>query len=95
MGKNLLTGKSLINVSMPVIIFSDTSVLGRFAEAFVFAPNYLEKAGSVNDPLEQFKLALAYNISVLHFGIDQSKPFNPILGETYQAFVNGAPIYLE
>ena len=65
----MLTGKSLIDVSMPVIIFGDTSVLGRFAEAFVFAPNYLEKAGTIDDPLEQFKLALAYNTSVLHFGI--------------------------
>ena len=43
MGKNLLTGKSMINISMPVIIFSDSSVLGRMAECFVFTPNYFER----------------------------------------------------
>lgn len=43
MGKNLLTGKSVINVSMPVIVFSDSSVLGRMSECFVFSPNYIEK----------------------------------------------------
>lgn len=68
-GKNVLTGKSLINISMPVVIFSDTSCLGRFAEAFVFAPNYLEKAGNIDNVLEQFKLAIAYNTAILHFGI--------------------------
>jgi hypothetical protein len=27
--------------------------------------------------------------------IDMAKPFNPILGETYQAFIDGCPIYGE
>lgn len=27
--------------------------------------------------------------------IGQRKPFNPILGETYQGWINGNPIYLE
>eukprot|EP00828_Plagiopyla_frontata_P032168 TRINITY_DN4197_c0_g1_i1.p1 TRINITY_DN4197_c0_g1~~TRINITY_DN4197_c0_g1_i1.p1 ORF type:complete len:574 (+),score=57.56 TRINITY_DN4197_c0_g1_i1:565-2286(+) len=95
MGKNLLSGKSVINISMPVVVFSDSSVLGRLAECFVFAPNFFEKAGALSNPLDQFKQVLAFNIAVLHFGIEQTKPFNPILGETFQAFINGAPLYME
>ena len=28
-------------------------------------------------------------------GVEQRKPFNPILGETFQARINGYPIYME
>jgi len=31
--------------------------------------------------------------SLLSFDIE--KPFNPILGETYQGFIDGCPIYAE
>ena len=27
--------------------------------------------------------------------IDMEKPFNPILGETFQGWVNGCPVYAE
>ena len=27
--------------------------------------------------------------------INQQKPFNPIIGETFQGFLNGNPVYLE
>ena len=76
----------MINISMPVILFSDSSVLGRMAECFVFSPNYFEKvnlfffliniiiikkkAGTISNPLEQFKLVVTFNIAILHFGIE-------------------------
>jgi hypothetical protein len=28
-------------------------------------------------------------------GLEMDKPFNPILGETYQGWMNGCPVFLE
>lgn len=44
MGGNLLKGKSLLSISMPVDIFDNRSNLERTAYSFSFAPTYLEKA---------------------------------------------------
>jgi len=92
---NLLQGKSLMNISFPVQVFESKSVLQRLASTFAYAPNYLEKAGESNDDLEQFKLVLSFMISGLHLNISQRKPFNPILGETYEGFIGESPVYLE
>ncbi len=40
----MLSGKSIVNISLPVYIFEDRSNLERYAYAFGFAPEYLEKA---------------------------------------------------
>jgi hypothetical protein len=47
------------------------------------------------NPLARFKacVALAFTASVLYFDID--KAFNPILGETFQGFIDGCPVYGE
>lgn len=43
------------------------------------------------------KRLLVFNLTIAATGIagGSQKPFNPILGETYQATVNGCNIYLE
>ena len=92
---NLLQGKSLMNISFPVQIFESRSVLQRLASTFAYAPNFIERAGESNDDLEQFKLVLSFMISGLHLNISQRKPFNPILGETYEGFIGKSPVYLE
>ena len=38
---------------------------------------------------------IAFLISTFHLSTSQQKPFNPILGETYQAFINGCPLNCE
>jgi len=48
-----------------------------------------------NDPLERMKLVVAYVISRSHLFLEQQKPFNPILGETYQGFIDGCPVFVE
>jgi hypothetical protein len=56
------------------------------------APDYLENITKAN-PLERFKncIIFAFTNSILYFDID--KVFNPILGETFQGFIDGCPIY--
>ena len=51
-GSNLLTGKSLLSVSLPVEIFETRSNLERFAYSFSFAPRYLEEGAKMNTPEE-------------------------------------------
>jgi len=95
MGKNLLEGKSIMNMSLPVSIFSKDSILQRAAKIITYAPDFVERAATTTDELEQFKIIVAFYFSMLHIGIEQQKPFNPILGETYQGFIAGVPVLLE
>lgn len=95
MGRNLLEGKSIMNMSLPIAIFSKDTILQRAAKTISYAPVFLQKAAEISDPLEQFKQAVTFYFSTLHFGIEQQKPFNPILGETYQGLIAGVPITLE
>lgn len=57
---------------------------------------YLKKAGECSDMLERFKYVIVFIISGLHRGLAQRKPFNPILGETFECgFGDGTQICLE
>lgn len=80
MGKNFLTGKSILNVSLPVNIFSRTSNLEHIAIGFSYAPMFLEKAVEEKNPIEQIKLVTLFAITNPIAFITMEKPFNPILG---------------
>lgn len=41
------------------------------------------------------KAVIAFSIGNALLYIEMAKPFNPILGETYQGFIDGCPIYGE
>jgi hypothetical protein len=56
----------------------------------------LKKAAEATDPIERFKYVMVFILSGLHRGLAQKKPFNPILGETFQCqFSDGTKIGLE
>eukprot|EP00828_Plagiopyla_frontata_P023741 TRINITY_DN3033_c0_g2_i1.p1 TRINITY_DN3033_c0_g2~~TRINITY_DN3033_c0_g2_i1.p1 ORF type:complete len:417 (-),score=63.80 TRINITY_DN3033_c0_g2_i1:58-1308(-) len=95
MGKNLISGKSVVNISLPVIVFDTESFLERLAAQFSYAPIYLENAGKEARAMNQFLNVVAFNVTSLHLGMGQNKPFNPILGETFQGKIDGNLIYLE
>lgn len=44
---------------------------------------YLNKAAAAKDPLERFKNVIAFSMSSIYLCTSQSKPFNPLLGETH------------
>ena len=46
-GSNLLKGKSIMSVSLPIMIFDTTSFLERLAYSFCHAPRFLERAGQL------------------------------------------------
>ena len=41
------------------------------------------------------KHAIILMISMGTIGLSLQKPFNPILGETYQAYIDNCPVYME
>lgn len=60
-----------------------------------FAPLFLEKAAKATDNLERMKLSICFSLGFSLSYIEMAKPFNPILGETYQAWINGCPFYCQ
>ncbi|EAS07102.1 oxysterol-binding protein (macronuclear) [Tetrahymena thermophila SB210] len=94
-GSNILNGRGIMNISMPVQVFDSKSMIQRLAKGFGHAPNFLEKGGLVNSSIEQIKYTASFLLSSFIMGFNQEKPFNPIIGETVQARLNGCPIYFE
>lgn len=54
-GSNIIKGKSVMGISLPIEIFETRSTLERFACSFVFAPDFLTKAALADDPVETLK----------------------------------------
>jgi hypothetical protein len=50
-GSNLVSGKSVLSISLPVDIFETRSNLERTAYSFTYAPKILEEAAKINDPV--------------------------------------------
>ncbi len=97
MGANLLKGTSIMNISLPISIMEPHTLLQRTACMFAYLPAFVEKLATP-DPLERFKHYLAFCISSLHFNLNQRKPLNPVLGETYQGSFGDTdrfPVYCE
>ena len=95
MGTNMLKGCSIMNVSLPVAIFQPRSVLQVLADDYTLSPYYLGKAAITRDPLQRIKYLVGFMVSYLHRTIKQEKPFNPVLGETFQGTIADYNIYLE
>ena len=95
MGKNILTGKSILNVSFPVFIFDKRTLHQAFCHEHRLAPYYLTRAAYSPDVLERLKWVTVHLISFLHLTTTQVKPFNPLIGETFQCRIGNLRIYLE
>lgn len=95
-GANISEGRDLLTVSLPVVLFEPRSFLELICQLWSFAPVLLTKAAKSNDPVYRFKCTIAMALAGLHRTCIQKKPFNPILGETYQAgYTDGSQIFCE
>ena len=93
---NLTSGRGVVGISLPVRIFEARSLVDRVTDWWSYFPNYLGRAAKLNNVAERFKLVVAACIGGMHMGISQWKPFNPILGETYQGtYSDGTTIDIE
>ena len=78
-------------LSFPFHTFSllePLSFLQRLAECLEY-PSLLDRAAQTDSPLERFHLITSFIVSHLSAHLERmSKPFNPLLGETYEFKVN-------
>ena len=92
---NLMAGKSIMSMSLPVEIFDDYSTLEGFSWVFGFIPVFMHKALQQKNIEEQIKYVGLAIIFMFACNPKTSKPFNPILGETCECRIGGIPFYME
>lgn len=77
-------GKELTKIPMPVNFNEPLSMLQRMTEEFEYA-DILHKAAKLTDPVEQLAFVAAFCVtSYASTSARTSKPFNPLLGETFE-----------
>lgn len=92
--KNCL-GKDLSKVTMPVTLNEPLSFLQRVCEYMEYA-EILNQAAKEEDPADRMKLVATFAVSALASNWQRvGKPFNPLLGETYELQRNDFKILCE
>lgn len=77
-------GKDLSKIPMPVNFNEPLSMLQRLTEDYEYA-ELLHKAATCTDPCEQLAYVAAFTISSYSTTSNRTgKPFNPLLGETFE-----------
>uniref|UniRef100_A0A3Q3H2C7 Oxysterol-binding protein n=1 Tax=Labrus bergylta TaxID=56723 RepID=A0A3Q3H2C7_9LABR len=79
-------GKDLSRVSMPVALNEPVSLMQRLAEELEYS-ELLDVANHIDDPFERMVYVAAFAISGYAWATwrFRYKPFNPVLGETYES----------
>jgi len=94
-GSTLMKGESIMNISLPVTIFDKRTILQVLCYEHVFAPIILNRAFNCSTDIERLKWVTVFLISQMYLSPLQTKPFNPILGETYQLKIGDLDMYYE
>ncbi|CAI2382818.1 unnamed protein product [Moneuplotes crassus] len=95
-GKKLMEGKGVVAVSLPVRLFERRSTVERMCDLWSTGPIFLLEAARSDNPVERLKKCITFFISGLHMSIEMRKPFNPIIGETFEAcWPDNTKIYVE
>ena len=77
-------GKDLSKIPIPVNFSEPLSFLQRLAEDFAYS-EVLDKAAACTDDYEQMAYVAAFTVSsYCCTAVRAGKPFNPLLGETYE-----------
>ncbi|XP_060631160.2 oxysterol-binding protein-related protein 1 isoform X1 [Anolis sagrei] len=77
-------GMELSKITMPVIFNEPLSFLQRLTE-YMEHTYLIHKASSLSDPIERMQCVAAFAVSAVASQWERTgKPFNPLLGETYE-----------
>lgn len=97
LGRKILSGNfNLTKVSFPIRCMSSKTALHNTLKTCIMFPLYLNKAASVTEPLERFKLVIVGSVSSFMYTSTFVKPLNPILGETlYGKMPDGSQLWAE
>jgi hypothetical protein len=79
MAKNLVSGQSILNVSLPVDIFCPESNLQSFVRGMAYGPLLLENLEQA-DALTRLLRTIAFGVTNSVLYLHMEKPFNPQLG---------------
>lgn len=80
---------------MPIVFNEPTSNLQRAAEDFTYY-KILNDAADMEDPIERLANVTVYSITPYSSAVGRSyKPFNPLLGETYEISHTGFNYFAE
>ena len=73
----------------PLKYFESMSYVERICEWFTNFPHFLSEKSLKNntDPVYRLRMAARAVITTVYMTVKPSKPFNPILGETYQGYM--------
>jgi hypothetical protein len=93
-GSNLMKGKSIMNISLPIDIFDARSLLEQWVWQNGLSSEILELDEKLS-PLEKLKYSTTFAFAKFHLQGAPLKPFNPIIGETFQCKLNDSNYYLE
>ncbi|XP_049776943.1 oxysterol-binding protein-related protein 1-like [Schistocerca cancellata] len=88
-------GKELSKITMPVIFNEPLSFLQRMVEYMEYA-HLLQRASEATDPVSRMQYVAAFAVSALASNWERlGKPFNPLLGETYELERDGYRVICE
>jgi len=92
--KNFASGLGMARITLPIKIFEPRSYVERLLDKFSLAPVFLN--GLEPNLLLRFLKVVASCVGTMYISISQAKPFNPILGETFQGrYSDGSLVYVE
>ncbi|CAD8085669.1 unnamed protein product [Paramecium sonneborni] len=96
-GQKLLSGNfNLTQVSFPIRAMIPKSALEKTFMQTILFPLYMNKAASIQDPLERIKLSIIGLLSNYIQANSFLKPLNPILGETFEGgYEDGTQLFCE
>jgi hypothetical protein len=96
-GRKILLGNfDLSQVSYPIECLEPRSVLDMYAEVARPIAVYLNAAAQSTDALFRMKMVMTSAVAFMKHCHEFCKPFNPILGETYQAILaDGSRVNVE
>ena len=77
--------KELYRFTIPIVWNEPTSLLQRMAENMKYSNILLDKACELKNPIDRMKYVAGFLVSSTSVHHNRlSKPFNPLLGETYE-----------
>lgn len=95
LGQTITQGASLTSIAIPVKIAEPRSYLELATDGWCYT-SFLNKAAEEKDPVQRLKYVISFAIAGLSNTCTPKKPFNPILGETFEAtFEDGTEVFCE
>ena len=78
-------GQDITKISLPVVLNEPISLLQRISEGMIISHNLLARAAITDDPVMRLALTMIASFEFTNsMKIRKKKPFNPMLGETFE-----------